>query len=423
MAGNIEVIGKLKPKNNGPFKIADAVDIDFDGNGTSLLDAIKSGAYKGDPGQGIYVATINIGTDTAFNKTDVINGVSIRAHDLVIDNGGDVYEVQSITDTQATPGAVIFNLKGPKGDTGDDGAQGAPGARGSTWRTTTADPGATDGFQTGDVTVNTVTWHLWIFDGKAWQDQGSIQGAAGTNGKDGAAGAKGDPGAPFTIAKVYASVDEMNADYTNADIAQGAFVVITTGNVEDEDNAKLYVKGAKAYEFITDMSGAQGLTGPQGAAGAPGAAGKDGAQGPQGLSAFQVWQAQDGNADKTMADYLDAIKGAKGDTGATGAPGAAGKDGAQGLSAFQVWQAQDGNADKTMADYLASLKGDKGDKGDQGDPGLALDDASTTATDKGWSAKKINDSIAAVDTKIGTPVDLVQVFETELAKTDDNAGN
>lgn len=73
-------------------------------------------------------------------------------------------------------------------------------------------------------------------------------------------GAKGDAGAPFQIAKTYASVSAMSAD---ASVPSGAFVVIAS-NTEDPDNAKLYVKTDSGYSFITDLSGAQGIQGPAG---------------------------------------------------------------------------------------------------------------------------------------------------------------
>lgn len=73
-------------------------------------------------------------------------------------------------------------------------------------------------------------------------------------------GAKGDTGAPFQIAKTYASVSAMNAD---ASVPSGSFVVIAS-TTEDPDNAKLYVKTESGYSFITDLSGAQGIQGPAG---------------------------------------------------------------------------------------------------------------------------------------------------------------
>lgn len=74
---------------------------------------------------------------------------------------------------------------------------------------------------------------------------------------------KGETGDAFQIVKTYASISEMNADYSGTDVKIGEFVIISS-DVEDPDNAKVYVKGAEAYTFVTDMSGATGIQGPKG---------------------------------------------------------------------------------------------------------------------------------------------------------------
>ena len=53
----------------------------------------------------------------------------------------------------------------------------------------------------------------------------------------------------------------MEADKSNPDITEGDFVLVNTGDVEDPDNAKLYVKADGDFEFLVDMSGAIGFTG------------------------------------------------------------------------------------------------------------------------------------------------------------------
>lgn len=73
-------------------------------------------------------------------------------------------------------------------------------------------------------------------------------------------------GEAFNISKVYASVSALEADSGNADIKEGAFVLVNTNDVEDPDNAKLYVKvktpdDSYRYQFLVDMSGAVGFTG------------------------------------------------------------------------------------------------------------------------------------------------------------------
>lgn len=72
-------------------------------------------------------------------------------------------------------------------------------------------------------------------------------------------------GKAFQIKKVFSSVSAMNATDVNT-FAENDFVLINTVNVEDEDNAKLYVvalneQGQKFYSYLVDMSGFRGFTG------------------------------------------------------------------------------------------------------------------------------------------------------------------
>lgn len=83
-------------------------------------------------------------------------------------------------------------------------------------------------------------------------------------GPQGLQGKQGEKGDPFTITKTFSSIAEMDAGFDTDGIAEGSFVMIDTGNVEDEDDAKLFVKGTTAYSFITDLSGASGIKGEKG---------------------------------------------------------------------------------------------------------------------------------------------------------------
>lgn len=82
--------------------------------------------------------------------------------------------------------------------------------------------------------------------------------------KNGSKGSKGDTGAPFSISKVYGSIAAMNAGHATDGVPIGGFVVIDTGDVEDPDNAKLFVKNSTEYGYLTDMSGSKGIQGPKG---------------------------------------------------------------------------------------------------------------------------------------------------------------
>ena len=76
-------------------------------------------------------------------------------------------------------------------------------------------------------------------------------------------GLKGDSGDSFQIVKTYSSVAEMNNNFSSSDVKEGQFVLIAS-SVEEEDNAKLYVKGKSSFVFMADLSGAQGVKGEQG---------------------------------------------------------------------------------------------------------------------------------------------------------------
>ena len=109
-----------------------------------------------------------------------------------------------------------------------------------------------------------------------------VAGPTGPQGPQGERGIQGEKGKAFAIAKVYSSVAAMDLDYNNAAIKVGDFVMISTADPDDLENARLYVKGAASYEFITDFSGPTGPQGPQGVKGDTGATGPKGEQGPPG---------------------------------------------------------------------------------------------------------------------------------------------
>lgn len=113
----------------------------------------------------------------------------------------------------------------------------------------------------GDFYLNTETSQYYICTGlpenaSTWLYLANLQGAKGE---------KGDAGAPFAIYKTYGSIAAMNADAAN--VPDGAFVLIETGNVDDPTNSQLFVRttdGTSAFEFVTDLSGAQGIKGDNG---------------------------------------------------------------------------------------------------------------------------------------------------------------
>lgn len=149
-------------------------------------------------------------------------------------------------------------------------------------------------------------------------------GAVGPAGIQGKIGPTGPQGKGFTITKTYKSTEEMKKDYTSISIGQ--FVLIAS-NVEDEDNAKLFVRtnvqndNYGYFYFLTDMSGSQGLIGPTGP---QGLLGPTGLKGPTGAASTIP------GPTGPMGPTGKSITGPTGLTGPTGALGPTGPRGLQG---------------------------------------------------------------------------------------------
>lgn len=124
-------------------------------------------------------------------------------------------------------------------------------------------------------------WYIYNYVNDTYQDSGI--------------NAVGDA---FTIVKTYSSVQAMEDDYNNPEVKAGQFVMIDTGDVENEEDSRLYLKGDTEWKFISDLSGAQGI---------------------QGLSAYQV--AVQHGFEGTEAEWLISLKGEKGETGPKGDKG------------------------------------------------------------------------------------------------------
>ena len=274
--------------------------------------------------------------------------------------------------------------QGPKGDTGDQGPAGADGADG---------PQGPVGLQ-------------------------GIQGEQGPKGEDGAQGPQGPMGPAGGGLKISTIVESVAMLDTLTGMVNGDIALINTGNVQDEDNAKLFSYQDGAWTLLSDLSGPAGIEGPtgpqglqgekgdtgpqgipgiqgeQGATGPQGPAGKDGVdgavgaqgpEGPQGIqgiqgekgeqgpegsngvpgdSALDLYRAENDDPELTFQDMLNSLRGepgAQGSEGPEGAPGAPGLEGKDGASAYDLWQIA-GNVG-TMEEFLASLKGEKGDPG------------------------------------------------------------
>lgn len=154
-------------------------------------------------------------------------------------------------------------------------------------------------------------------------------------------------GDAFTIVKTYSSVQAMEDDYNNPEVKAGQFVMIDTGNVENEEDSRLYLKGNTEWKFISDLSGAQGI---------------------QGLSAYQV--AVQHGFEGTEAEWLISLKGEKGETGPKGDKGDTGEKGATGERGPQGLQGERGLQGVQGEKGEQGIQGPVGPKGEQGEQGI-----------------------------------------------------
>lgn len=159
-------------------------------------------------------------------------------------------------------------------------------------------------------------------------------------------------GDAFVIVKTYPSIQAMQDDYNNPEVKAGQFVMIDTGDVENEEDSRLYLKGDTEWKFISDLSGAQGI---------------------QGLSAYQV--AVQHGFEGTEDEWLISLKGEKGETGPkgdkgdTGEKGATGERGPQGLQGERGLQGVQGEQGEPGIQGPIGPKGEKGDQGERGPQG------------------------------------------------------
>lgn len=268
----------------------------------------------------------------------------------------------------------LMALRGPKGDTGAEGPRGIQGEQGA-------------------------------------QGEKGETGPQGPRGEQGIQGVKGDKGDPFTIAKTFTSVEEMNAGFATDGIYEGAFVVISS-TTEDENNAKLYVKGADKYTFVTDLSGAKGIKGETGPQGPQGVQGEQGIQGPKGEQGPKGDTGEVGPQGPKGDTGSQGIQGPKGDQGEQGP---AGKDGAQGPKGDQGIQGEVGpkgdKGDAFTYDMFTSeqLEGLRGPKGDKGEP--ASDKLSELNNDAGFiTLNEVNSAVNSHNTEVEAHNDIRELI-------------
>lgn len=229
---------------------------------------------------------------TIINKDDT--------ETIVVKNGVDGKDGSDGKDGQTGPQGP----QGPKGDTGKQGPKGETGSIGPAGQKGDKGDKGDRGVDGEDGYTPYIQSNYWFINGKntgvraagTKGDRGE-QGIQGIQGIQGPAGPRGERGDAFTISKIYSSVSAMNAGFSSDNVPEGGFVVIETGNIDDVDNAKLFIKTNTKYEFLTDLSGSQGMRGPQGEQG------PQGIQGPQGLQGAAGENGKDGYTPVRGIDY------------------------------------------------------------------------------------------------------------------------
>lgn len=207
---------------------------------------------KGDPGESAYQVWLdlgNTGTEQDFFKALKGDKGDTGAPGKDGSNGQDgksAYQVWLDAGHKGTQDDFFAFLKGDKGDTGETGKTGADGKNG------------VDGES---------AYQVWLGLGNKGTETdfiNALKGAKGDTGNDGPRGFQGPAGKNFQIKKTFSSIQAMN-DSKGAGFEDGDFTLISS-TVGDPDNAKLYVWDGKQFNYIGDLSGAQGIQGPVGPA-------------------------------------------------------------------------------------------------------------------------------------------------------------
>lgn len=175
----------------------------------------------------------------------IVQGVRAEMDNLDIDaeKEGTTTTV-TITKKDGTP-QVVEILDGEKGDTGDQGPVGL----------------------TPNIQIGTVTSGETPNVTRTGTNENPVLNFILVKGDKGDTGPIGPQGNPFQVKKTYATVQAMINDYDNMEIND---YVMISGNVEQEDNAKLFVKTevedpVYRWQYLADFSGASGIQGPTGA--------------------------------------------------------------------------------------------------------------------------------------------------------------
>ena len=171
----------------------------------------------------------------------------------------------------------------------------------------------------------------------------ALTSASGTTYTD-LRGPQGPQGEGFKISRTYSSIAAMQNGFSSDDVPENGFVIINTGFVNDEDNAKLFIKGKTQYNYLTDLSGAQGIKGEKGDPG-------------KGIVSIALVK-EAGRQKQYKVTYTE------------GQPYFfIVTDGADGVSATHSWDGTTLTVTSASGTSSRDLRGERGEKGDPGERG------------------------------------------------------
>jgi hypothetical protein len=326
--------------------------------------------------------TPNVSTYSVGNRTWKWNGLAWELVPLTAGftgSQGNIGYTGSKGDTGFTGSQGNLGYTGSKGDLGYTGSKGDQGNIGNTGYTgSQGDIGYTGskgdiGYtgSKGDTGFTGSQGNLGYTGSKGdigyTGSKGDV-GFTGSQGDLGYTGSKGNTGLGFNIAKIYSSVAALNADTSPSGIVAGEFAIISTVDVSDTDNSKLYLWNGSTYSFVSDLSGTIGFTGSAGA-------GYTGSKGDTGFTGSQ------GNLGYTGSKGDTGYVGSKGDTGFTGSQGDLGYTGSKGDTGYVGSKGDTGfvgSQGYTGSQGNIGYTGSKGDTGYTGSEGNL--DVTTSST-------------------------------------------
>lgn len=295
-------------------------------NDASTFDVeLPVAAQDGDSAHEVWLGQGNVGTEQDF--LDSLKGSDGKtAYQTWLDLGNNGTEQDFLDTLKGNSGESAYELWLGQGNTGSE-VEFINSLKGDT------------GYS---------AYQIWLAQGNVGSIADYLESLKGERGSQGLTGDKGDP---FKIVKSYDSVLEMEADFSGSDVQTYEFVMISTPNVNDPDNSKLYMKEPLSWAYVTDLSDAVGISGEDGKSAydlavETGFVGSvqdwldslNGDEGLNGISAYEEWVVAGNNG--TKEEFLESLIG---------------EAGANGESAYDLWIEQ-GNVG-TEIDFIESLQG------------------------------------------------------------------